>query len=147
MYDTRAERHYLGWGLTGDLGVGGTWELPAKIGNAGVRVFGRGAPRAPYDREAEPQWLPKSTIWSGVGVSLARGQLDAPVLFGKEINYALDASFGWVMPISGPGWSVTGQLGLSVFGADSLTLAATAGNVLGSQGFAGSAGYVVSFAD
>jgi hypothetical protein len=97
--------------------------------------------------------LPDPSYWSGVGVSLARGQLDAPVLFGKDVSYALDASFGWVVPMtsygasSGPGWSVTGQVGLSVFGADSLTLAATAGNVLGASGFAGSAGYVVSFAD
>lgn len=150
MYYTRTERHYLGWGATVDLSMGGSWELPAKVGNAGVRVFGRGAPRfaAPQDPRAQPDiWLPATSVWSGVGVSLARGQLDAPVLFGKDINYGLDVSFGWLMPVSAPGWSITGQLGVSVFGADSLTLAATAGNVLGASGFAGSAGYVVSFAD
>jgi hypothetical protein len=151
-YYTRAERRLLGAGVTVDLGLGGTIELPAKLGHAGLRFFGRGAPRFPRP-QSEPAvdpadvWLPAHSLWTGLGVNVGRGQLDAPLLFGRQLSYALDASVGWVWLVSSPGWSVTGQLAVSVLGADSLTLAATAGNVVGSSGFSGSLGYVVSFAD
>jgi hypothetical protein len=149
-YFTRAERRFLGYGGTGEVSVGSTHELPVKLGRLSLRGFGRGSPR--FARKTDPNgapdiWLPPSVLWSGLGVSIIRGQLNAPVLFGRQISYALDAAAGYQWPAKNLGWSVNGQLGVSCFGADSLLFSAAAGNVLGMQGIVGSIGYVVGFAD
>jgi hypothetical protein len=143
-YYTRAERRYLGSGATVDLGIGSAHPLPAQLGHAGVRVFGRAAPRFP---EPESAWLPASSVWTGFAVSAGSGELEHPRLFSRQYSYALDLSMGLLWPNASLGWSTTVRLGVTVFGADLLSLAATAGNVLGASGFSGNLAYAMSFAN
>ena len=57
------------------------------------------------------------------------------------ISYVLDGAAGWLWPQQGVGFSAQAGVGLSVLGADLLTLAARGGNVLGSTVWGANLGY------
>lgn len=144
---TQRERGYLGAGLTFDAGLGTSFRLPADVGVAGFRLVGRAASRfarSPSELAGSAKnevWLPGSSEWAGVGASLGKGKLDAPPLIGRQFCYVLDAAAGWLWPTSTPGFSAQAGVGVSVFGADLLTLAARGGNVVGGATWGASLGY------
>jgi hypothetical protein len=148
-YYTRFSRELVGTGLSLDAGAGVSFDLPSKLGAAGLRVTGRLAPRfaksdAPATLTPSVGWLPHSSEWAGLGASLGRGKLDAPPLIGRDFCYVLDGAAGWLWPQQGIGFSAQAGLGFSLFGADLLTLAARGGNVVGSTVWGGNLGYALS---
>lgn len=151
-YVTRFSHDYIGAGLSLDAGAGMNIELPSKMGALGLRVTGRVAPRFPSDSAPSAgsgapsniTWLPQSSEWAGVGASIGRGKLDAPPLIGRDFSYVLDGAAGWLWPQQGIGFNAQAGVGVSVLGADLLTLAARGGNVLGSTIWGASLGYGIT---
>jgi hypothetical protein len=151
MYRTRQERAYLGAGFTFDAGLGATIARLGKFGNVGTRLVTRLAPRFSHrPTDLPPQlanliWLPRGTEWVGLGASLARGQLDRPPLVGRQFCYLLDAAAGGLWPASTIGFSAQVGLGVSILGADLLSVSARGSNVLGTTLWSGNIGYGLTF--
>lgn len=150
-YFRREDYAYLGAGLSLDAGFGANFALPANAGAAGVRLAGRVAPRFARARdEARPApglergWLPDTSEWAGLGASVGRGQLDVPPLIGRQFSYIVDGAAGMLWPQNAFGFSAQAGVGLSIFGADLLTLAARGGNVVGSTVWSANLGYGIS---
>jgi hypothetical protein len=75
--------------------------------------------------------------WIGFGAGLSRGQISLAPVAGRRLNVLAEASAGWLMPRDELGWSGRLGLGVSVLGADQLSLLASASNVVSSvPGFA-----------
>jgi hypothetical protein len=131
------DRTYLGSGATINAGAGYNLPLGAELGTANFRASTYLAPRLPADPGAG--FVPEGTTWLGLGASLVRGQLEVPPVFGRELSFLTDATLGWLVPQQELGWSARLGLGVSLFGADLLSLSASASNVLGTApGFAAS---------
>ncbi|HKU40584.1 MAG TPA: hypothetical protein VJR89_20630, partial [Polyangiales bacterium] len=138
-YLTR-DRDYLGSGLTLDAGVGRSFQLPNEFGRAAVRVTGRVAPRfqdpdrtAREDARQPAQWIPESSAFSGVGASLARGELEVPRPGDPALRFLLDGSIGLLWPDKKLGFSGQAGIGSSILGRDQLSAQFGAGNVVGAQ--------------
>jgi hypothetical protein len=148
---TRQERAYLGAGLSLDAGLGTSYALPADLGTAGLRLATRVAPRfarrpgAVDGQAADVAWLSQSSEWAGLGASIGRGSLDVPPLVGRQFCYVLDASAGWLWPASDVGFTAQAGLGMSLAGADMLSISARAGNIVGSSSWSTSIGYGLTF--
>jgi hypothetical protein len=129
------DRTYLGSGATINAGVGYNTPLGTDLGVANVRAATYVAPRMAVDPSAG--FVPDGTTWVGVGGSITRGHLDVAPVLGRELAFLTDATLGWLVPQHELGWSGRLGLGLSLFGADLLSISASASNVLGTApGFA-----------
>jgi hypothetical protein len=145
------ERDYLGAGLSFDAGAGRSFTLPSDIGRAAVRIAGRYAPRfRDADREAREDarlpeaWIPATTAFTGVGASLARGELEVPNAHDPRFRFLLDGTIGVLWPDQSLGWSGQVGVGSSVFGSDQLSASLHTGNVVGSVAYwSVQAGYAV----
>jgi hypothetical protein len=145
------ERDYLGAGLSVDSGVGRSFALPDDFGRAAIRVAGRFAPRfrdadrtAREDSRQPEKWLPETTAFTGVGASLARGELELPNASDPTIRFLLDGSIGVLWPSRSLGWSGQVGVGSGIFGNDQLSASLQAGNVIGSVAYwSVQAGYAV----
>jgi hypothetical protein len=145
------ERDYLGAGLSVDSGVGRSFKLPGDFARAAVRVAGRFAPRfrdadsdAKQDARQPELWIPHSTSFTGVGASLARGELELPNARDPHFRFLLDGAIGVLWPTQKLGWSGQVGVGSRVFGNDQLSAALQTGNVVGSVAYwSVQAGYAV----
>jgi hypothetical protein len=90
-------------------------------------------------------WLPKSSEWVGIGASFGRGQLEQPPLIGRQFCYLLDAAAGWLWPVSSLGFSAQAGVGVSLFGADLISITARGSNVVGTTVWSANAGYGLTF--
>jgi hypothetical protein len=133
LYSDR-DRNFLGGGATVDAAVGRSWHLPGDDWSANVRAAGYIAPRF----ESDPLGpLPEGASWVGLGASLLRGQLSVAPVAGRRISVLVDATAGWLLPLDELGWSTRLGLGISVLGADQLSILASASNVVSTApGFA-----------
>lgn len=150
MFREREKRTHLGTGLTVDAGLGATVVQLRGFGDAGVRLVTRIAPRYPRSPEALPPEIAKtvwmqSSEWLGLGASFGRGQLDQPPLVGRQFCYLLDAAAGWLWPVSSIGYSVQMGLGISLFGADLLSIGARGSNVISTTTWSANLGYGLTF--
>lgn len=136
LYSLRSDRDYLGAGATLDAAVGRSWPLPGGIGDANLRAAGYVAPRfAALDAAAS--LVPDGASWVGLGAGFARGQLALAPVAGRRLSVLVDATAGWLLPLDELGWSGQLGLGISVLGADQLSISASASNVVSSvPGFA-----------
>jgi len=141
IYSERAERDYLGAGATLDAAVGRYWVLPGGAGNANLRVAGYFAPR--FADEAAlasldaTGFLPDGASWLGFGAGFTRGQFEVAPVAGRRLSVLADATAGWLLPLDELGWSGRLGLGISVLGADQLSILASASNVVSTvPGFA-----------
>jgi hypothetical protein len=145
------EREYLGAGLSIDAGAGRSFTLPDDIGRAAVRVAGRFAPRfRDPDREAREDarrpeaWIPETLAFTGVGASLARGELELPNARDPSFRFLLDGTVGVLWPAQSLGWSGQVGVGSGLFGNDQLSALLHTGNVIGSVAYWSiEAGYAV----
>lgn len=145
------ERDYLGAGLSVDAGAGRSFALPDDFGRAAVRVAGRFAPRfrdaereAREDARLPEKWIPETTAFTGVGASLARGELEVPNARDPRIRFLLDGTIGVLWPDRTLGWSGQAGVGSSVFGSDQLSASLQTGNLVGSVAhWSVQAGYAV----
>jgi hypothetical protein len=128
------DRDYLGAGASLDAAVGRYFALPGELGVGGLRVAGYVAPRF----EADPAGpIPEGASWLGVGASLTRGQLSVAPIAGRRLSVLADVTAGWLMPLAELGWSTKLGVGISVLGADQLSIVASASNVVSTlPGFA-----------
>ena len=133
LYSDR-DRDYLGAGASVDAAVGRYFALPGELGVGGLRVAGYVAPRF----EADPAGpIPDGASWLGVGASLTRGQLSVAPVAGRRLSVLADVTAGWLMPLAELGWSTKLGVGISVLGADQLSIVASASNVVSTlPGFA-----------
>lgn len=132
LYSDR-DRQYLGSGLTFDASLGRYWALPDGWGQGNVRVAGYVAPRFAANTEAP---VPDGTSFLGAGASWTRGQLSVAPVAGRRLSVLADVTAGWLIPQDDLGWSSKLGLGISVLGADQLSIAASASNVVSmSPGF------------
>lgn len=128
------DRDYLGAGVTLDGWVGRHWALPNGAGRLLGRVATIVAPRFAEDAAAQ---LPDGMAWAGVGMSFNRGRLSAAPVAGRRLSLLADVTAGWLVPVDELGWSGKLGVGVSVLGADQLSIAGSASNVLGpAPGFA-----------
>jgi hypothetical protein len=133
LYSDRIDREPFGAGATFDASLGRSWTLPAGFG-ANVRVAGYVAPRF-ADDPAGP--MPDGASWVGLGAGLARGQISLAPIAGRRLSVLVDATAGWLLPLAELGWSGRLGLGVSVLGADQLSIVASASNVVSTvPGFA-----------
>jgi hypothetical protein len=137
LYSLRVDRDYLGAGATLDAAVGRYWLLPGGIGNANVRAAGYVAPRFAASGEEAASLVPDGASWVGLGAGFSRGQLSVAPVAGRRLSVLADATAGWLLPLDELGWSGQLGLGISVLGADQLSILASASNVVSSvPGFA-----------
>jgi hypothetical protein len=140
------DRDYQGSGASLSGGAGYNLGLGPDWGSANLRVAGYLAPRFAVDPAAG--FIADGTSWVGVGASWSRGRLDAPPPSGRSLALLTDATLGWLVPQHELGWSGRLGLGVSLLGADLLSLSIEASNVLGTTpGFAAygiAAGYRMS---
>jgi Tetratricopeptide repeat len=136
------ERDSLGAGVSVDSGIGRSFTLPGDFARAAVRVAGRFAPRfRDADREAkqdprQPElWIPHSTSFTGVGASLARGELELPGARDPDLRFLIDGAIGVLWPTQKLGWSGQVGVGSRLFGNDQLSAALQTGNVVGSVAY------------
>lgn len=145
------EREYLGAGVSVDAGAGKSFKLPSDFGRASVRIAGRYAPRfrdADTAATADPRqpalWMPETTGFTGVGASLARGELDVPKEHDPRFRFLLDGTVGALWPSQKFGWSGKVGIGSGLFGNDQLSASLITGNVVGSVAYWSlQAGYAV----
>ena len=145
------ERDYLGAGLSFDAGAGRSFALPSDFGRAAVRVAGRFAPRfrdaereAREDARLPAAWIPETTAFTGVGASLARGELEVPNARDPRFRFLLDGTIGVLWPDQSLGWSGQVGVGSGLFGNDQLSAVLHTGNVVGSVAYwSVQAGYAV----
>jgi hypothetical protein len=148
---TWQQRTLLGTGLSLDAQLATTFALPGDLGSAALRVATRLAPRFVHHSNAvdppaaEPLWLSHTSEWAGLGASLGRGKLDAPPLVGRQFCYIVDAAAGWLWPAADVGFFAQAGVGVSVLGADLLSIAGRAGNVVGSSSWSASVAYGFTF--
>jgi hypothetical protein len=110
--------------------------LPRGIGNANLRAAGYVAPRfaAP---DGAAGFVPDGASWVGLGAGFSRGQISVAPIVGRRLSVLADATAGWLLPLDELGWSGRLGLGISVLGADQLSILASASNVVsGVPGFA-----------
>jgi hypothetical protein len=137
LYSMRVDRDYLGAGATLDAAVGRYWPLPGGIGDANLRAAGYVAPRFAAAGEAAASLVPDGASWVGFGAGFSRGQLSVAPVTGRRLSLLADATAGWLLPLDELGWSARLGLGISVLGADQLSILASASNVVSSvPGFA-----------
>jgi len=137
LYSVRVDRDYLGAGATLDAAVGRYWPLPGGIGDANVRAAGYVAPRFAAAGEEAASLVPDGASWLGFGAGFSRGQLSVAPVAGRRLSVLVDATAGWLLPLDELGWSGRLGLGISVLGADQLSILASASNVVSSvPGFA-----------
>jgi hypothetical protein len=141
------DRAMLGQGGALEASLGRNFELPSQLGSANLRLATYLAPRTAEDRsvrvasELDPlerrvgavDLVPESTAWVGVGGSLARGELGAPPVAGHAFVFLLDGSVGVLVPERTLGFFGRAGIGVSVIGADQLSLSLHAGNVMGAS--------------
>jgi hypothetical protein len=133
LYSERVDRDVLGGGATLDAAIGRRWTLPAGLA-ANVRAAGYLAPRF-ADDPAGP--VPDGASWVGLGAGLTRGQISVAPIAGRRLSVLADATAGWLLPLDELGWSGRLGLGISLLGADQLSILASASNVVSSvPGFA-----------
>lgn len=133
LYSERFDRDVLGGGATLDAAIGRHWGLPAGFA-ANLRAAGYVAPRF-TDDPAGP--VPDGASWVGLGAALTRGQVSVAPIAGRRLSVLADASAGWLLPLDELGWSGRLGLGISLLGADQLSILASASNVVSSvPGFA-----------
>jgi len=129
------DRDYLGSGASISGGAGYNVALGPDWGGANLRVAGYLAPR--FAANPDDHFIADGTSWLGVGASWSRGRLDAPPPSGRSLALLTDATLGWLVPQHELGWSGRLGLGVSLLGADLLSLSIEASNVLGTTpGFA-----------
>jgi hypothetical protein len=129
------DRKYVGSGATLNAGAGYNLALGPRWGSANLRLSSYLAPRFAADPSAG--FVPDGTSWVGVGGSWSRGRLDAPPVSGRSLALLTDATLGWLVPQRELGWSGQLGVGVSLLGADLLSVSARASNVLGTTpGFA-----------
>jgi hypothetical protein len=126
LYSDR-DRQYLGGGVTFDASVGRYWTLPDGWGQGNLRVAGYVAPRFAANAEAP---VPEGTSFVGAGASLTRGQLSVAPVAGRRLSVLADVTAGWLIPQDDLGWSGKLGFGISVLGADQLSIAGSASNVV-----------------
>jgi hypothetical protein len=137
LYSMRVDRDYLGAGATLDAAIGRYWALPGGIGDANVRAAGYVAPRFAAAGGEATSLVPDGASWVGVGAGFSRGQLSVAPVAGRRLSVLADATAGWLLPLDELGWSGRLGLGISVLGADQLSILASASNVVSSvPGFA-----------
>jgi hypothetical protein len=139
------DRHWLGNGLTADVGTGVRFRFPSAEDNANVRVATHVAYRnsdiqnpanetiagVTFKPSATTDCLvAKSSEWLGVAATVARGQIGVPLPAGRGIKYMVDVSGGWLWPMNTPGYGVRAAIGVEVFGRDEISIAANASNML-----------------
>jgi hypothetical protein len=133
LYSDRVDREIFGAGATLDASVGRGWTLPLGMA-ANARFAGYVAPRFGDDTTGV---VSDGASWIGFGAGLSRGQISLAPVAGRRLNVLAEASAGWLMPRDELGWSGRLGLGVSVLGADQLSLLASASNVVSSvPGFA-----------
>ena len=76
---------------------------------------------------------------------MGRGQLEQPPLVGRQFYYLLDAAAGWLWPASGIGFSAQAGVGVSLLGADLLSVTAGGSNVIGTTVWSANIGYGLTF--
>ncbi len=129
------DRDYQGSGASISGGAGYNVALAPDWGSANVRIAGYLAPR--FAADPDEHLIADGTSWLGVGASWSRGRLDAPPPSGRSLALLTDATLGWLVPQHELGWSGRLGLGVSLLGADLLSLSIEASNVLGTTpGFA-----------
>ena len=140
VYSDRIDRQYLGAGATIDAAVGRSWVLPAGVGSANLRVAGYLAPRFADESVAAVDalgYVPDGASWVGFGAGLSRGTISVAPIAGRRLSLLADATAGWLLPLDELGWSGRLGLGISVLGADQLSILASASNVVSTvPGFA-----------
>jgi hypothetical protein len=137
LYSARIDRDYLGAGATLDAAVGRYWVLPGGIGAANVRAAGYLAPRFAAAAGDATGFVPDGAGWLGVGAGVSRGQMSVAPVAGHRLSLLADATAGWLLPLDELGWSARLGLGISVLGADQLSIVASASNVVSTvPGFA-----------
>jgi hypothetical protein len=133
LYSDRVDREIFGAGATLDAAVGRSWALPVGF-VANARFAGYVAPRF-----ADPSEGPVSdgASWVGLGAGLSRGQISLAPVAGRRVSVLAEATAGWLMPHDELGWSGRLGFGVSLLGADQLSLQASASNVVSTvPGFA-----------
>jgi hypothetical protein len=145
------ERDYLGAGVSLDGGVGRSFQLPDDFARAAVRVAGRYAPRfrdpsdaARADIRKPANWIAETMGFTGLGASLARGELEVPNASDPTFRFLLDGTVGVLWPTQKLGWSGQVGVGTGLFGSDQLSASLQTGNVVGSVAYwSVQAGYAV----
>ena len=130
-YYSRTDNAHLGTGITADVGLGMRGRVPGLGADWNARLTGRSLPRFERQQEdAVPGLFPDSTHFVGVGVGLARGQLGEAQLWGRDVNYELDAAAGVLWPMGGVGFAASAAVGMPIATGDQLMVRAQVDNTI-----------------